>query len=202
MTTWKTVKESVMIEAEKIKGSRFIGYLSPIEDKKAALTFLAQIRREHPKARHWCYAYRLGKKGEISHYYDDGEPTGSAGKPILQHLEGAEITNIIAVVVRYFGGTKLGVGGLARAYSATTRETLIAATITKIISQKRSIFTIAYHHEPTIRNLLPRFSARIIHAVWTNEVMLTCEMPETKALSLEAAIREATSGRAKISHLS
>lgn len=111
----------------KDKGSKFFGYAFPVADEEEVKRILEEVKAEHPKARHHCYAYRLGCHGEIYRANDDGEPSGSAGKPILNALLSAEVTFTLVIVVRYFGGTLLGVPGLIHAYKEAAAEALAAA---------------------------------------------------------------------------
>ena len=104
----------------KEKGSKFLAYISPITSVKEALDKVEFYKEDQPSARHHCYAYRIGSEGGNFRSYDDGEPSGTAGKPILNQLLSNEITNVIVVVVRYFGGTKLGTSGLITAYKEAT----------------------------------------------------------------------------------
>jgi uncharacterized YigZ family protein len=106
------------------KGSKFIGYAYPIDLEAEIKDVLAGLRTEHPKARHFCWAYRLGQDKSIFRLNDDGEPSGSAGRPILNTLLSENLTNILVVVVRYFGGTLLGVPGLIHAYKSATAEAI------------------------------------------------------------------------------
>lgn len=108
----------------KDKGSKFISYLYPAKSEEEIQSILNQLKSEHPKARHFCYAYRLGVDGDIYRINDDGEPSSSAGRPIFNELLSAELTNVLAVVVRYFGGTKLGIPGLINAYKHSTRDAI------------------------------------------------------------------------------
>ncbi len=116
----------------KEKGSKFIAYAFPIKDSAEAKTCLDQVRKDHPKANHHCYAYLL-KEGKEDYYIanDDGEPSNSAGMPILGQIKSFELHQVLIVVVRYFGGTKLGVGGLISAYKEGAKGCLEAATILK-----------------------------------------------------------------------
>jgi len=106
-----------------VKGSKFIASVFHTEDEEKALELLAQVRKKHYDATHNCYAYIIYP--EIEKFSDDGEPSGSAGRPILSVLKGSGLTNTLVVVTRYYGGTKLGVGGLARAYSGCAKEALL-----------------------------------------------------------------------------
>lgn len=111
------------------KGSKFIAYAYPFEDENDLKDLLAAVKSEHPKARHWCYAYRLTPDRSIFRINDDGEPSGSAGRPILNTLLSNELTNILVVVVRYFGGTLLGIPGLINAYKNATQEAIDVAEV-------------------------------------------------------------------------
>jgi uncharacterized YigZ family protein len=126
--TYKTIlKPSEGIFRDR--GSKFIGYAYPVRSEEKTKDILAQIRAEHPKARHYCWALRLTPDRAIFRLNDDGEPSGTAGRPILNTLLSNDLTNIFVVVVRYFGGTLLGVPGLINAYKTATIEALQAAEI-------------------------------------------------------------------------
>ncbi len=113
-----------------IKNSKFIGYLYKVSSTEEIESLLQKTRKNHKDATHVCYAYRLENKEKCS---DDGEPSGTAGAPIMDVLEKNDITNVLAIVVRYFGGTLLGAGGLIRAYSKTIRESLKLTSLEKIV---------------------------------------------------------------------
>lgn len=124
-----TISEAISSEF-KDKGSKFIAFAAPIQTPNDIKQYLAQIKELHPKATHHCYAYRLGLD-KLTNYRanDDGEPAGTAGKPILGQIDSKQLTNLIVVVVRYFGGTKLGVPGLIHAYKSSTKLVLEQANI-------------------------------------------------------------------------
>lgn len=111
------------------RGSKFLGYAYPLNNEKEVKEIITHLKKEHPSARHWCYAYFIGPNQEGHRANDDGEPSGSAGKPILNQLKSFGLTNVIVVVVRYFGGTLLGVPGLINAYKEAAREALLNASI-------------------------------------------------------------------------
>jgi uncharacterized YigZ family protein len=113
----------------KSKGSKFITYAYPVNTEEEVKTHLADIRKKHFDARHHCYAYLIGTTNALSRAYDDGEPNYSAGKPIFGQLQAKEITNVLIIVARYFGGTLLGVGGLVSAYKNAAADALNNATI-------------------------------------------------------------------------
>ena len=120
---FKTIKEDGMVQ-EEIKKSRFICHVKRVYSEEEARAFIAAIKKEHYKATHNCSAFIIGEKSDIKRTSDDGEPSGTAGVPMLGVLEKHELTNLCVVVTRYFGGIKLGAGGLIRAYSHSVAETL------------------------------------------------------------------------------
>ena len=122
--SFNTIKSPVENILLKEKGSKFIGFVFPLDDEKDLKKNLEKIREEHPKATHHCYAFRLGIKGENYRANDDGEPSGSAGLPIYNQLLAHDITNVLLIEVRYYGGTKLGVSGLVKAYKESAKVTL------------------------------------------------------------------------------
>jgi len=128
----------------KEKGSKFIAYAFEVRDENDVKRQLEEIRRQHPQARHVCYAYRLGISGETYRYNDDGEPSGTAGKPIFGQLLSFNVTYILIAVVRYFGGTKLGVGGLIAAYKEAAKDALLSANIVEKIVTRTIDFTFDY----------------------------------------------------------
>jgi len=126
--TYKTIK-TLSEGTFRDKGSKFIAYAFPFNDEENLKEILASVKSEHPKARHWCYAYRLSPDRTVFRVNDDGEPSGSAGRPILNTLLSYELTNILVIVVRYFGGTLLGIPGLINAYKNATQEAIDAAEV-------------------------------------------------------------------------
>lgn len=119
------IKDEVVVE-QTLQKSKFIAYLAPVADEEAAKEYLRRIKKDHPKATHHCSAYRVG---DIERSNDDGEPASTAGMPMLQTLRGAALTQVIAVVVRYYGGTLLGTGGLIRAYGSSVSLALSQAKL-------------------------------------------------------------------------
>lgn len=123
ITTYQTLKSPIQAEF-KDKGSRFLAFAYPVQTTEQVKKHVDDLRQEHHKARHWCYAYRLGVDGNQFRANDDGEPSGSAGRPILGQIDSFELTDVLVVVVRYFGGTLLGVPGLIHAYKTSTQMAL------------------------------------------------------------------------------
>lgn len=123
--SFHTIKENSTFSLYKEKGSKFIGYSYPVENEMDIEMILDTLKKEHGKARHWCYAWRIGNlQNQKYKINDDGEPSGSAGLPIYGQIQSKDLTNVLVVVVRYFGGTKLGVGGLITAYKTAAHDIL------------------------------------------------------------------------------
>ena len=141
---YRTVKASASIELI-INKSRFIGQCFPISSESEALDKLAVLRKQYWDANHNCYAYSVGKKGEIARFSDDGEPGGTAGMPMMDALRGAGVTDVLCVVTRYFGGILLGTGGLVRAYSKSCSEAIRAAGIVRMAPCDLIAFDVPYH---------------------------------------------------------
>jgi len=146
----------------KDRGSKFLGYSYPIRSTEDVKNLLAEIKKEHPKATHHCFAYRLGTEGLVFRASDDGEPSGSAGRPILGQIDSLGFTNVLVIVVRYYGGTMLGVPGLINAYKTATLDALqIALPTEKWITQRVEI-TMDYNAMSEVLYLLKQCEAQII----------------------------------------
>lgn len=127
--TYKTIKAATEKVLFKDRNSKFYGYAFPVTDEEQIKKHLDQLKKKHHQARHWCYAWVLGKRYEQYRANDDGEPSNSAGAPIHGQIQSFDLTNTLVVVVRYFGGTKLGVGGLINAYRTAAKMALETAKI-------------------------------------------------------------------------
>jgi len=145
-----------------VKGSKFIGGLYPVDSEEEVATRLQAIRKKYFDATHNCYAWRLYPELEKSS--DDGEPSGSAGKPILQVLSGAGLHNALVVVTRYFGGTKLGVGGLVRAYGDAARAAIEDAPIRRLISVTRATIAVTFDEMSKLYHVVDRAAGVRIEA--------------------------------------
>ena len=182
-----------------INKSRFLGYCIPVSNEEEAQEALAQIRKKHYDARHCCYAFRL-HEGGIVRSSDDGEPSGTAGAPILGVLLGAGVENVLCAVVRYFGGVLLGMGGLVRAYGKAASEALSQAGTLQIRVCARLQTTVSYSSynllEPMIRQ-----KGYPCEADFAEQVTLTLLLPAEESETLITAITEKTDGGAKIQPL-
>lgn len=136
------------------RGSKFLAYLYPVGQLEDVAHLLEQLHQEHPTARHWCYAYRLGEDGSLYRFNDDGEPAGSAGRPILNALDSAGLTNTLAVVVRYFGGTLLGVRGLIYAYGGAVEDALQNAQPMPVIRWRSLRVSCKYIHMSDLQKVM------------------------------------------------
>ena len=159
----------------KAKGSKFYGYAFPVLDEEQVATFVKTIQDKHHKARHHCYAYRIGLDGDRWRANDDGEPSSSAGKPILGQIDSFELTNVLIVVVRYFGGTKLGVSGLIEAYREGAIATLSQAEIIAKVQTQRLRIQTDYAHLSDLMNAVKGGEWEITDQVMQDSVSLTIE---------------------------
>ncbi len=159
--TYHTVAMPVEHEI-KIKRSRFIGRATPVESREAAEAFVASVRKQYHDATHNCFAYRVEQQDrDVIRFNDDGEPSGTAGKPILQAIQGRELTGVVVVVTRYFGGIKLGTGGLIRAYGDAAAETLDRAPIRTVVRTDRILVEYAYEWSNAVHKTLEQTEARV-----------------------------------------
>ncbi|ACU08100.1 hypothetical conserved protein [Flavobacteriaceae bacterium 3519-10] len=158
---YNTLKTSVSEVLIKEKGSKFIGFAFPLGGEADLKKNLDKIRAEHPKATHHCYAFRLGINGENYRANDDGEPSGSAGLPIYNQLLAHEITNVLVIIVRYYGGTKLGVAGLVKAYKECAKQTIESAEIVTKELETTVVIHFSFEKQNQIFTLLNKFDARI-----------------------------------------
>ena len=138
----------------KDNGSRFIAKAYPVESEEEIKQIVAAIRKEYHDARHHCYAWRLGLDGAAWRANDDGEPSGSAGRPILGQIDSAGLSDILVVVIRYFGGIKLGIPGLIRAYKTSTADALANARVTEKVAGRWITLKFPYGSLPAVMKLI------------------------------------------------
>lgn len=158
---FQTIANPVKDITFKEKGSKFIGFATPVSDETEVKNALDEVRALHPKATHHCYAYRLGIAGEIYRTNDDGEPSGSAGLPIYNQILSHGITDLLLVVVRYYGGTKLGVSGLIKAYKESAKMTLDETEIITKELEIKLLTKFPLEKQNMVFTLLNKFSAEI-----------------------------------------
>jgi uncharacterized YigZ family protein len=182
----------------KIKASRFIGETCIVPSVDEALARLTAIRKREHAATHHCFAYRVGLGNQIVFKYsDDGEPSGTAGKPIYDLILGSELTNVLLVVTRYFGGTKLGTGGLAHAYSDSARGVLEKSGIKENFIMSGFRFELEFSCYDRWRTILNRLKASEIEANFAEMVTSRVEIRRSRAEELKHAFVELTAGKGK-----
>ncbi|TDX86290.1 IMPACT family protein [Epilithonimonas xixisoli] len=162
MFEFQTIEKPIEDILMKEKGSKFIGFAFPVNSESDVKDSLNHLKSIHPKATHHCYAYRLGINGENYRANDDGEPSGSAGLPIYNQLLAHQITNILVVVIRYYGGTKLGVGGLVKAYKESAKYTLEQAKIITKELESQVELKFKFSQQNQIFTLLNKYDAKIL----------------------------------------
>lgn len=190
MFEYNTIQSPVENILMKEKGSKFIGFAYPIFTDSEIKKSLEKLREEHSKATHHCYAFRLGLEGENYRANDDGEPSGSAGLPIYNQLLAHNLTNILVVIIRYFGGTKLGVGGLVKAYKESAKMTLDEATI--ITKELESIIelTFPFEQQNIIFTLLNKFDAKINRFDTEETCIITASVKTVQKESISKLLSE------------
>ena len=180
------------------KKSRFIATTEPVETEEEALAFIERMRKKYWDARHNCFAYCIGDKNQLQRCSDDGEPSQTAGRPMLDVLLGEDVHNVCVVVTRYFGGTLLGTGGLVRAYSGAVKEGLAAS---EIVEKKRAFemkIVTDYTGVGKIQYILGQENMTVLDSTYTDKVEFSVLVPVAEYDSLEKKITEGTSGGAKI----
>ncbi len=185
---------------QEIKRSRFIGVATRVSSSGDAAEALVTLKNEFPDATHHCWAYVLGnpKTSSEMRMNDDGEPSGTAGKPILNVVQHKNVGDILLVVVRYFGGTKLGAGGLVRAYSSTASGVMERLEVVTYRPLKEARLRLEYAEEQPVRRLLQELEVTVSSSTYGEHVELSIRFPEDGSQALEAALAERTSGRVKL----
>lgn len=180
------------------KRSWFIANVVPISSIEEATAFIEAMRKKYYDARHNCSAFIIGRNREITRCSDDGEPSGTAGKPILEVLLGAEVTDVAVVVTRYFGGTLLGTGGLVRAYTQAAQAGLADAGIATMCYGKEITIKAEYADIGKLQYLLGSRAIEIRASRYTDTVEFDIRIPADQCREVEKALTEATAGRAQL----
>lgn len=180
------------------KKSRFIATTRPVESEAEALAFIEEMKKKYWDARHNCSAYVIGERGETMRCSDDGEPSQTAGRPMLDVLIGQEICNICVVVTRYFGGTLLGTGGLVRAYTGAVLEGLKNSVVIEKFPGRQLQITTDYNGIGKLQYLAGQMNLKILDTEYTDQVSVTLMVPEEKFSQLLAQVTEKTSGQARV----
>lgn len=175
-----------------IKKSRFIGCVQPVADRAAAQAVVDSLRREHPAAAHVCWALMAGGQSAAN---DDGEPGGTAGRPMLEVLRHHDLEGVLATVVRYFGGVKLGAGGLVRAYTDSIAQTLIDAPLVPLVRQRSLHCAVPYSLEGLLRREIAAVGATLDGVRHETMVHFDFSLPEPAADAFVARVGDAAQGR-------
>lgn len=195
--SYKVVYQAGSGEYEE-KRSRFIANVAPVSSEEEATAFIESIRKKYYDARHNCPAFIIGRNRELTRCSDDGEPSGTAGKPILEVLLSAGVTNVAVVVTRYFGGTLLGTGGLVRAYTQATKEGLADAGIATMRFGKELTIGIDYTDVGKVQYILGSRQIDIAQSRYTQTVEFDIRIPAEAVGVLTKELTEATAARACI----
>ena len=192
MKPYKSVKQCS--EAEyTVNRSRFIGRCFPVESEEAALCLLGDIRKKHWDATHNCFAYRIGENA-AARFSDDGEPGGTAGKPIMDVLTGRGLTNVLCVVTRYFGGILLGAGGLVRAYSKSAADAVTKAGVVSYLPGTILDIPMDYSRYGALEGFI-RANAEVRSVVFAQNVVVTVAVEDTNLLKFMKEVTERSDGR-------
>jgi uncharacterized YigZ family protein len=186
--TYKTISKPSNEVIFKDKNSKFFGYAFPVSNEDDIKNQIETLKKQHHSARHWCYAYQLGTQEEHLTYRvnDDGEPNNSAGMPIYGQIQSFEVTNVLIVVVRYFGGVKLGVSGLINAYKTTAQMALESSNIVTEIISKHILVAFDYANINKVMRIIKEKNLKVIH----QKLELDCEITISVRLSEVPSILE------------
>lgn len=190
MLTIQAVASAELVE----KKSRFIGTISPVADEQAAQEFLAAIRRRDKEASHHVYAWQIGADNQIQRSNDDGEPSGTAGRPLLEAIKKAGLQNTALVVSRYFGGVLLGAGGLTRAYAKTAQLAIQAAEPVRLIPARKDALSFAYPLVGKLEALLAQQGYPLLERIFAAEVCFLCLIPCAEWAAAQKLFAEASGG--------
>ena len=185
----------------EVKHSRFIATIEPTDTPDAALSFISQIKQEFPDASHNCWAYLIGPPGNTDRIglSDDGEPHGVAGKPMLTIIQHGGIGDITVVVTRYFGGTKLGMGGMVKAYTLAVKTALEQQTVIEKINWIKLSIKIGYPLLDNVERLLAEFEAELIDKQFTEQICLNLKLPVENLTRLQTRLTDLSSGQIEFS---
>lgn len=181
-----------------VQKSRFIGYAAPVESQEEALDYIKQIKEKHRDASHHCYAYIIGQNAGVMRYQDDGEPSGTAGQPIMEVLKQRKLVNCCCVVVRYFGGVLLGAGGLTRAYSKGCAIAVDSAGVALMEQSMRTTLSVPYSLWDKIQHRLTALPQQAEDTSYSDQVSARLIVRRKDRETIEKAIAEYSDGRADL----
>lgn len=178
------------------KKSRFIAHVYAIDSEEQAQGYIEELKKKYWDARHNCYGYVIGKNNETQRVSDDGEPSGTAGKPILEVIKGNDIHNVLIVVTRYFGGTLLGTGGLIRAYTKSSQEGIENASIVRKVEGIRTKIETDYNGIGKIQYIAASMGIKNMDTIYTEKVIIDITVKKEDYDGFEKKVVEATNGKA------
>ncbi len=199
--SWGMSKRYLIPAAESrvellVKNSRFIGWAGPSSTLKAAKEFIEQIKTKEPKHSHAVYAFAIGHGAAVTHGMSDaGEPSGTAGRPTLAVVKGSNLGDVTVVIIRYFGGTKLGTGGLVKAYTQTAQLTLAELPLTEKVERKSVKISLTYAQYDTLKRLIETHNGQVDEETFTTDVTLQLTFIVDDLAPFESALAEATRGQ-------
>lgn len=196
-TSYRTIARDGEVEIE-VKRSRFLCTLERVDDEGSARAVVERLRKQHWDARHHCSAFVLGPDGGVARSSDDGEPSGTAGAPMLEVLTGHEVSDVVAVVTRWFGGVLLGTGGLVRAYGDAVRAGLdeVGALRRELVVEHA--LTVSHVEAGRVDNELRSRGVHVVDADYAAEVTLTLGVPATEVAALGPLVAELTAGSGRL----
>jgi uncharacterized YigZ family protein len=195
--SYRTIEE-VATATLKREGSRFLAEAAPVPSRDAAEDRIAAVREREHKATHHCSAYRVGRDGNTYRYDDDGEPSGTAGRPILRQIDGRGLTHVLVVVTRYFGGTELGTGGLVRAYGDVTDAVLDRANPVGRVVRTPVQVRFDYDDTAPARQVVERFDATLAKSNYTDVTEWTVAVRASEVDAFVTAFTDALSARGTV----
>ena len=195
--TYRPIEAPARAE-QTVDGSRFFADALPAADRDTVDARLEQIREREPKATHHCSAYRLGRNGDDFRYDDDGEPSGTAGRPILRQIDARQLTNTLVVVTRYFGGTELGTGGLVRAYGDAASAALDRAPFVEHVVRTTIRLRFAYDDTSPAQRVLQQFDAEVQDSEYTDVTTLTVGVRRSEVDAFVEAFTNSLSDRGEL----
>jgi uncharacterized YigZ family protein len=195
-----TILAAAVESATDAKNSDFLTFLHPVTQREEAMALVEQYRQQYPSANHVCWAYVIGntRQPQTQAFCDDGEPSGTAGKPMLHVLTERDVGNCVAVVVRYFGGVKLGAGGLVRAYSAAVSTAVNEATLVMVTPKVQLQVTVDFAREAKVRHWVAQYQGDIESVEYNAEVLIHISLAAAQVDEFSATIINETAGSAQL----
>lgn len=199
MSTYTILAEAIESTTEE-KNSDFLTFLHPVTSREEAMTQVDEYRKQYPDASHVCWAYVIGntRQPKTQAFSDDGEPSGTAGKPMLHVLTERDVGNSLAVVVRYFGGVKLGAGGLVRAYSGAVSEAVNRAQLVQVTPSVQLKVMVDFARETKVRHLVNVYQGQIVDVAYASEVSIDISLPAAQATQFAQQVTNETAGEAVV----